>query len=542
MSEVASSHRAPSITKATREFWDDVSALLEPSKHVERPIHISSMVFNLLQSCMGVGILSLAATFQFSGIAGGAMVMIGTGLFSFYTMKLLAVSMVVSGTESYEALGEYCYGRAGQVTVQVTLLGSTVLGLICYLVPLKHYIFDVLRHLLSASAFESFTDHSGSPNLCLGILMLCVILPLSLMRRIDSLWFTSLLGFVIQLYFTLMSLGYFASNADKPLEEVVCSEIHDNVLHGGNASNPSAALNSTGGAAPSLAAAFLHASGISARQVDHPTEAIVLFGLDFAAYCQTASICAASFCCQVTVFPIYREVRRTDSIKTSVAKLKTAAKVAMSIATLIYITAASSGYLMFRDITDQASSILACYDPSDPAVIICYFGMSCVLIFGFPILLLSVRYCLATFFYSHEYLSEGPLKLHVHVLITLGIIGAVTGVALCVDKLTSVIAIGGGIVIPFFGYVLPVLCYVRVMRMHGEDGDPGERARLLEERLAALELCENQSPRSPRCPAENEQYIAELAQAPLTLGYAVGGIGVVVWLLCVYGSIQMAVS
>eukprot|EP01063_Lacrimia_lanifica_P039369 TRINITY_DN8631_c0_g2_i1.p1 TRINITY_DN8631_c0_g2~~TRINITY_DN8631_c0_g2_i1.p1 ORF type:complete len:536 (+),score=185.06 TRINITY_DN8631_c0_g2_i1:62-1669(+) len=531
-SEAASSLRGGSVRQATREFAADVRSLLEPSKHVERPIHVASVVFNLLQSCMGVGILSLAATFQYSGLVGGIVVMLLSGLFSFYTMKLLAVSMVVSGTESFEALGQYCFGRAGQITVQFTLIASSFLALICFLVPLKHYIFDVLRHLLSASAFESFTDHSGSPNLCLGILLALVILPLSMMRRIDSLWFTSLLGFVIQLYFTFMSLGMYAERAHEPLEQRICSEIHSHNIHN---ETDATAVAAGFQAVPSLAASFIKASGLGATApaLDHPTADLLWLGSDFASYCQTASIIACSFCCQVSVFPIYRELRHIDTVKKSVSKLTSAASIAMGIATVVYITAASSGYLMFRDITDQASSILACYDPSDPAVIICYFGMSCVLMFAFPVMLLSLRYCVATFFYSHETLSEGPLKLHVHVLITLGIIGAVTGVALCVDKLTSVIAIGGGIVIPFFGYVLPVVLYIRVMRMHGNEE---ERTRLLDQRLdhgeGGIDGAEEAG--------ENVQYISELAHAPLTFGYAVGTIGAVVWLLCIYGSIQMA--
>ena len=328
---------------AAGKYRDEATSLIDPTTHTTAPIHVLSVIFNILQSTMGVGILSLAATFQFAGLAGGSIAMVFVAIIAIYSMRMLTELLILTKQESYEGLGEYCFGRLGKLWVQLALIGCSMLALTCFLVPLKAFIFNVLQELLSESAFDAFKHHGGSANSCLGVALLLVIVPLSLLRKVDKLWFTSLLGTFFVLFFTVVSFVYLFKQGD--LDTRKCYGIHKN--HPGH------------------------------KYI--PTKSAHAFADTAATYMQAFSVLACSYCCQFTLFPIYRELKVAETPTAAVRKLDISVAISMFIVTLIYILAAASGYLTWRDISKDPSSILACYKPSDPLIIITYFGMVCLL-------------------------------------------------------------------------------------------------------------------------------------------------------------------
>eukprot|EP01060_Flectonema_neradi_P028983 TRINITY_DN3913_c6_g1_i2.p1 TRINITY_DN3913_c6_g1~~TRINITY_DN3913_c6_g1_i2.p1 ORF type:complete len:499 (+),score=79.59 TRINITY_DN3913_c6_g1_i2:50-1546(+) len=407
------------FVNAVATLKDEVSTLIEPSKKASplKPIHVASIVFNLLQTTMGVGILSLAATFEFAGLFGGTIMFICAAALAHLSMSLLLDGLTITGAESYESLGFHCFGKPGRIWVQVMLIGCSMLALTCFLVPLKAFIHDTL---------DQIGVKHASPDICLSGALAVVIFPLSLLRKIDKLWFTSLLGVTFVLYFVVVSIAYMGVEYNSKLESRTCHELDVGK--------------------------------------NHPKDAVKYFGSKAGDFMQAISIIACSFCCQMTVFPIYREVRVADPESVATSKIRKASAISMLVACVTYTAAASSGYLIWRDLCPDPSSILACYDPGKPYITLVYLGMTCVMMFAFPLVLFSVRYCAATVIYGEDEASD--LSTPKHVLLTLAITAPVATVAFVSTKLTSVIAIGGAFTAPCLCYVIPGALNIKAKSMY----------------------------------------------------------------------------
>ena len=338
------------VSRAISVIKDETSTFLEPSLHATpgKPIHMASVTFNILQSAMGVGILSLAATFQYCGVIGAVLLILLCAVASLYSIRLLLSALVLSGEQSYEGLGEYCFGKKGKAWVQAMLVGCSMVALSCFLVPLKAFIFDFLQNILSENAFDSFKDHGGSENTCLAVALVLVIIPVSLLRKIDKLWFTSFLGIFFIMFFTVVSFVYAFWLG--PLDDRECYEIKKSDDSGSGSANDTAYT---------------------------PTDSMVMFGSKPAELMQAISIIACSYCCQFTIFPVFREVSIAEGKVAAVKKVERSGLLSMAIASVIYVIAALSGYSTWREVSKEPSSILACYEPSQPFITMCYFGMVC---------------------------------------------------------------------------------------------------------------------------------------------------------------------
>eukprot|EP01061_Rhynchopus_euleeides_P019597 TRINITY_DN3218_c0_g2_i1.p1 TRINITY_DN3218_c0_g2~~TRINITY_DN3218_c0_g2_i1.p1 ORF type:complete len:560 (+),score=243.18 TRINITY_DN3218_c0_g2_i1:46-1680(+) len=478
------------VTRGLSALKDDVSTLLEPTRHATpgKPIHTASVTFNILQSAMGVGILSLAATFEYNGIVGGVLLIVLCACMAMFSVRLLLAGLVLSGEQSFEGLGDFCFGTAGKAWVQSLLCSCSMVALTCFLVPLKAFIYDFLKEVMSESAFDSFKDNGGSENACLGVALLLVIFPVSLLRKIDKLWFTSFLGIFFIFFFTAVSVGYVFWLGD--LEKHECNELK---------------LNDD-------------------NETYIPTDSIHMFGTDPMKVMQAISIIACSYCCQFTIFPVYREVSLAEGKTAAVRKIERSAAYSMSIASVIYIAAAMSGYVTWREISSQPSSILACYKPSQPLITMCYFGMSCVQMFAFPLVTFSVRYSLATIFYKDEADCQN-LSTVMHVLLTIAVVGPVATIAFITSKLTTVIAVGGAFTAPMLCYVIPGALYVKVKSMHDElhantgDDDDTDLEGGIEDGLG-------------QNLAQKEKYRASSSAS----GWAMLAFGCVIQVLCVIGA------
>eukprot|EP01064_Diplonema_japonicum_P030713 TRINITY_DN5294_c0_g2_i1.p1 TRINITY_DN5294_c0_g2~~TRINITY_DN5294_c0_g2_i1.p1 ORF type:complete len:510 (+),score=100.16 TRINITY_DN5294_c0_g2_i1:66-1595(+) len=444
-SSVATESTGRRLRRGLSVLEDEISTLIEPTKKAtpDKPIHVMSIVFNLLQTTMGVGILSLAATFQFAGVVGGGVMFVIAAVLAYISMDLLLTGLVLTRSQSFESLGYNCYGKWGKGAVQVLMIIVSLVALTCFLVPLKGFIHDMLKQFMSDSSFSSFEDHGGSSDMCLLIALFLVIIPLSLLKRIDGLWFTSLLGVFFVFYFVIVSVVYMFQNDDTHLGDRVCHEMKQN--------------NDT---------------------PYSPQEDIHLFGQHASEFFEAISIIACSFCCQMTVFPIYREVRVADAEMPAVKKVRTSALISMIIACITYILAAGSGYVIWRDLCPKPSSILTCYDPGDPQITLVYLGMTCVMMFAFPLVLFSMRYSVSTILYGEDECSE--LSNTVHVVLTLVLIAPVATVALVTDQLTVVIAFGGAFAAPGLCFILPGSLNYKAIKMAREQGDDGEDDDLLE--------------------------------------------------------------
>eukprot|EP01065_Artemidia_motanka_P025994 TRINITY_DN30930_c0_g1_i1.p1 TRINITY_DN30930_c0_g1~~TRINITY_DN30930_c0_g1_i1.p1 ORF type:complete len:502 (+),score=89.78 TRINITY_DN30930_c0_g1_i1:58-1506(+) len=427
---------ASSVSAARKSAYgliDDLRILTEPSRHPEEPIGTTSIVLNILQSTMGVGILSLAMTLAYAGIAVGITFFLFFCGISLYAVRLLLRALRATGTTNCEDLARACGGTKGAVWARSTVFCLCLVALTAFLVTMKAFLWLVFRQLLSESAWHSFTSHGGSHNLLMIAAVVVIDFPLSLTRRIDTLARTSALGVCCIFYFVVLSVVYMVQNAPGGVSDLHCHELdHDDSPLGG--------IVWAHGSVGDVLSAF--------------------------------SIVSASFCCVFSVFPIWSEVTLAEDTASSEAKVGRAIGMALPAVAIIYAAAALSGYLVWREVSPRASSILACYPTSHPAVCACYIGMILTLLCTYPVVCFAARMSIASLVYDG---SPADMPAVHHWGLTIFLVALTTGIACLTSSLGQVMSIGSSLTTPSVCYLIPAFCFLksRTMKPHPDDGSDG---------------------------------------------------------------------
>jgi amino acid permease len=148
---------------------------------------IANAIYNLLNYIVGAGILGLPYAFRQSGVLLGLLLLIFVGLATVYSFYLLLWSSDISKQYSYESLARHGMGNKASTAVKCIIIIDSFGTLSAYLIVVAD----------AARVFFAIFLEEGHPLLdkrVLILLSLVLILPLSLLRKIEALGFTSLLS------------------------------------------------------------------------------------------------------------------------------------------------------------------------------------------------------------------------------------------------------------------------------------------------------------------------------------------------------------
>ncbi|CAG0916322.1 unnamed protein product [Notodromas monacha] len=160
-------------------------------------------VLTLGNSIIGVSVLAMPYCFQQCGIILSMLLLIGINLVTRVACHLLLKSAILCRRRNYEQLAFASFGAGGKLAVE--------LGLIGFLVGTCVAFFVVIGDLGPAIVSRSFTVENSSSLRSFVMLALAffVILPLCLLRNIESLTGIAILSFLF--YFILVLKVFFAS-------------------------------------------------------------------------------------------------------------------------------------------------------------------------------------------------------------------------------------------------------------------------------------------------------------------------------------------
>lgn len=283
---------------------------------------IWSTAFNLASSSLGAGTLALPHAMYTSGLGLGTLLLGFTCWCTIYSVYLLGLVQEESGLSSIEELVHvfispgaakltaaliliFCWGAA---VMYVVLMGDFIAPVITFLQPVVH----LQRH--------------QAMILFWGIIMF----PLSLLRDVTSLQYTSILGTVSTLF---LAISLFVKLKDTPPEERYYGVVHfdQNVI--------------------GAVATFIF-----------------------------------SYCCQPIVITAYREMREK-----SVRKLTLSASYSMAVCTIIYLASGMCGAIAYGNAVEPNVLINFQTQLDVPYVLLSYIAMVCSVTLAFPMAIFPSR-------------------------------------------------------------------------------------------------------------------------------------------------------
>ncbi|XP_027104228.1 amino acid transporter AVT6C isoform X1 [Coffea arabica] len=170
-----------------------------------------SAIFNVSTSMVGAGIMSIPATFKVLGIIPSFAVILIVAFFVEVTVEfLLKYTRHTGELDSYGALMAESFGKPGAVALQVCVLVTNLGAMIIYLI----IIGDVLSGNCSGGSIhlgvlqEWFGTHWwNSRAYALLFVVLFIMLPLVILRRIDSLRYASAASILLAVLFVVLCSG-----------------------------------------------------------------------------------------------------------------------------------------------------------------------------------------------------------------------------------------------------------------------------------------------------------------------------------------------
>uniref|UniRef100_A0A4W6G161 Sodium-coupled neutral amino acid symporter 2 n=1 Tax=Lates calcarifer TaxID=8187 RepID=A0A4W6G161_LATCA len=157
-------------------------------------------VFNLGNAIMGSGILGLSYAMANTGIALFVILLVAVAIFSLYSVHLLLKTANEGGALVYEQLGYKAFGWPGKLAASFSITMQNIGAMSSYLYIIKYELPIVIQSFLGTKADEWYTNG----DYLVLLVTLVIILPLSLLRNLGYLGYTSGLSLLCMVFFLIV--------------------------------------------------------------------------------------------------------------------------------------------------------------------------------------------------------------------------------------------------------------------------------------------------------------------------------------------------
>ncbi|KAI1883809.1 hypothetical protein AGOR_G00235570 [Albula goreensis] len=159
-------------------------------------------VFNLGNAIMGSGILGLAYAMANTGIALFVILLVAVSIFSLYSVHLLLKTANEGGSMVYEQLGYKAFGLPGKLAASGSITMQNIGAMSSYLYIVKYELPIVIQAFLGVEKNTGEWYLNGDYLVLL--VSLVIILPLSLLRNLGYLGYTSGFSLLCMVFFLIV--------------------------------------------------------------------------------------------------------------------------------------------------------------------------------------------------------------------------------------------------------------------------------------------------------------------------------------------------
>eukprot|EP00040_Diaphanoeca_grandis_P039741 m.259988 g.259988 ORF g.259988 m.259988 type:complete len:495 (+) comp39014_c0_seq1:71-1555(+) len=359
---------------------------------------VTSSVFNLTTTILGTGALIMPHVCRTVGIFLFMALVLVVASAANLAIKLLAKSIEMAKLKDakYQLVGKAAYGRLGYQLAMWSIILQQLGACILYI--------QIIGQIIDPADLFSGTGNRVAENRIFWqlLIVICIIFPLSMLREMSALQYTSFLS----VFFILaMVIFVFSNGAD--------------------------VISRRGG------------QDVSYFHIEADLFSVI-------------PIVSFAFVCHMNVFPIYRQLKRR-----SVSRMVGVSRRSMGAAATLYFISGVFGYLTFINCTSEnlvedfrvtGTSISVIFD-------VIRMGYGLALIFAYPVLLFEMRHCIDELIFGDIAWSRKR-----QFFLNLGIIGFCTLLAILIKSIGTVFGFIGATSGSLLVYVMPSLFYLKLQK------------------------------------------------------------------------------
>lgn len=366
------------------------------------PASLTSSTLNLINTVIGAGVLSIPYAFRAAGWLTAIFIILLVWSASSYAFVVLARCSEATDCFTYKGIALVASGKVAALIAEVMILGycfGNLIGRVIILGEVLPFIVEALDSSCKDDDAAIYCERS----FLISVVTAAVLLPLSLLPRMDMLKFSSLFSVLCIVLVIFVVVDEFALRSR------------------------------------------LHSPG----QVIAVHSSFVLF--------MAFPILVVSFTAHYNLPRMYEDLKER-----TVGNMSKVVSISTTVCLVAYGVMGQCGYMAFRDATP--SNILSAdyitdevYDKK-PLAMIAYCALACSISLSFPLVCFAVRGSIETLFFPGR-----PFSWARHVVVTVCIAGIALLVGNFVDDLAIVFALMGSTVGVGFVYILPGMFYAKLV-------------------------------------------------------------------------------
>ncbi|XP_012707075.1 sodium-coupled neutral amino acid transporter 2 isoform X1 [Fundulus heteroclitus] len=379
-------------------------------------------VFNLGNAIMGSGILGLSYAMANTGIALFVMLLFSVALFSLYSVHLLLKTASEGGALVYEALGYKAFGIPGKLAASFSITMQNIGAMSSYLYIIKYELPIVIQSFTGANDGEWYING----NYLVMLVSLLLILPLSLLRNLGYLGYTSGLSLLCMVFFLIVVI---IKKFQLPCPLPNLNSVNEST-HG---------LNST-----------LHNDITSDNDTCTPKYFVYNSQTVYA-----IPILTFAFVCHPTILPMYQELKDRSR-----RKMQNVANVSFLAMFIMYLLAALFGYLTFN--INVESELLHTYSKiykNDVLLLVVRLAVLAAVTLTVPVVLFPIRTSV-----NHLLCPTKDFSWIRHIIITVVLLVATNTLVIFVPTIRDIFGFIGASAAAMLIFILPSAFYIKLVK------------------------------------------------------------------------------
>ncbi|XP_023205590.1 sodium-coupled neutral amino acid transporter 2-like [Xiphophorus maculatus] len=393
------------------------------TEHHHSSASFGMSVLNLCNAIMGSGILGLSFAMANTGITLFVILLVSVAIFSLYSVHLLLKTANEAGALVYESLGHKAFGIPGKLAASCTITMQNIGCMSSYLYIIKYELSVVIQSFTGASDGEWYING----DYLVILVSIIVILPLSLLRNLGYLSYTSGLSLLCMVFFLIVVIiKKFQIPCPLPIPDSGNETMH--------------MFNSTP-----------HSDNVTTDDDTCKPKYFVYNSQTVYAI----PIITFAFVCHPTILPMYDELKDRSR-----RKMQNVANVSFLAMFIMYLLAALFGYLTFNiHVGPELLHTYSKFYKHDILLLVVRLAVLTAVTLTVPVMLFPIRTSV-----GHLLFPKKDFSWIRHVIIALSLLAGTNILIIFVPSIRNIFGFIGASAAVMLIFILPSAFYLRLVK------------------------------------------------------------------------------